>query len=964
MPYRAVTTAIHTIEQKKGVTVPPFIELSRYEHTAESGEAGSTTITVTANIAWVTECPSWINVTPATGDEGVTIAVISWGISDVIRSGVITFGNNGVTVECALSQEPVIPTVTATPTLISDIPGTGGTYVVEVQSNVAWSYRSYSQELSITQQYTNGYNGTLTVTIDRSYGGARSAELSVTWGEGEELRILMRQLADRYVVYTYDGELVDRIVVGPSAGSVDIVARSSTNNLAGSGFTEDGVYAMDVRQEGMYFYITLHYAATTAAHGREMEFRLKGDYSETVYVDVIIAQTAEAVVVNRSNLNPWVPYDSGILDLLIDTDKDWVATCADSWLSPAVQSGTGAQMLSLNYTAKPDENIRRSTVVVSSPSGSFDDVTVNVRQIGVPSGIVQEEGDIILLNIFSEFAEALREPALLPLFGGEYIDGAQNEFGVAGVFDSITWQEYLDDPMPKTWTPNEGTSIEYETGIPGIRVFGTNKMSYEPLSRLYANNLATWKTHTLGVTTNALGKKVIEPYITSDFEPGIFQLMQPSNVYRQIWAAAGAAWIDEHGATPPNNMAGTDENEVSGTSGQAAFNSACTSLITKVFQSEYIEKWGDPYLNYCVLTEGHLDSVVIYPPKRGNFLFYVSSFGRQNATGMKFPRYYKLFGRPISSATWNNASSSYSPMHFYSRQEGDAFDIRHNPNLKTVIHETQHVSHVSGVTSMLGDRPIHYPTPDIYYESLFVSGPLPPPPIGRGVALEGDAIMSSATFHGNHALIASQRGWADLTQRVVSGETVVDIKAKSLLTEGDLIDYVTINHPTDSRQWCILRCNYPQVTVMGGCDNINDNGFRGIVALFVKDKPQVGWGHGEVLAFSNYSRPVSNYTNFDMVARFGYSSIDNMANLNVSYGGITLKRQARAIDVTLGLCQDGNCPSSITDEPFGITVDWVGWVDAEGGIIPAEQDLVYYQANPTVVPTARVHIKFEVTTDQ
>lgn len=148
-------------ESTTGTTVD--IYPTTLDNIPETG--GTYTITVYSNGDWRTDVPSWVTVTPQTGSGNGTITLVVAPNNGTARQGSITVLTDNDMASVIVSQDASTQTdyITVSPSEIRNIPASGGTYYVNLFSNVAWKKRFADQNI-VPSAGTAG-NYTIAITV-------------------------------------------------------------------------------------------------------------------------------------------------------------------------------------------------------------------------------------------------------------------------------------------------------------------------------------------------------------------------------------------------------------------------------------------------------------------------------------------------------------------------------------------------------------------------------------------------------------------------------------------------------------------------------------------------------------------------------------------------------------------------------------------------------------------------------
>ena len=165
---------------------------------------GTRVITITSNTDWtISSDASWLTlptgISPGSGNRTFTITIPSH-TSTSNRSATLTITGSGIVQTINIVQNGIIPVLVANIDNASNLPASGGTRVITITSNIAWTVSSDASWLTIPAGVSPGSgNRTFTITIpSHTSTSNRSAQITIT-GSGISQIINIIQDAEQNV---------------------------------------------------------------------------------------------------------------------------------------------------------------------------------------------------------------------------------------------------------------------------------------------------------------------------------------------------------------------------------------------------------------------------------------------------------------------------------------------------------------------------------------------------------------------------------------------------------------------------------------------------------------------------------------------------------------------------------------------------------------------------------------------
>lgn len=142
-------------------------------------------ITLTSNTHWtVTGKEDWLTINPMEGDNTTGISITTKeNATENVREALLTFtGTGGASAKLKITQSPVEPTLTVSPTTIN-AEATGKSYELTLESNIAWTAQSNQNwaKLDVTSGKAHENQKVIVTLDDNTTSEIRNAEIMFTY---------------------------------------------------------------------------------------------------------------------------------------------------------------------------------------------------------------------------------------------------------------------------------------------------------------------------------------------------------------------------------------------------------------------------------------------------------------------------------------------------------------------------------------------------------------------------------------------------------------------------------------------------------------------------------------------------------------------------------------------------------------------------------------------------------------
>jgi len=354
-------------DAKVSVTQPVYIYVSLGGWTVlPAGE--SNTFQIKVGGKWTATGPSWATISPPSGDGDATVTVtVSANTTGKFRYDTVWFSCGGSREGLTLDQDATIsPAVSVSPTGWS-APPEGGSKVITVTSNTAWTVEVPSW-LSVDKSSGTG-NGSVTLTAAANATGRSRSDLVTFNVTGKR---------DWVSVSQQSGDPVEATLTvsatkwdAPSAGGTLAVEVKSNTRWTVEAPSWMGVSTTAMTGNGT---VTLTAPANTTGvtNNGYVTFSVPGKQ-----VRIPVSQPSQAVSTLTVSDTSWsAPAGGGSFVVTVTSNATWTVK-TQSWVTLSRASGTGNGSVTLTLSANTTGAARDAVVTFSVPG---KDVRVSVSQ--------------------------------------------------------------------------------------------------------------------------------------------------------------------------------------------------------------------------------------------------------------------------------------------------------------------------------------------------------------------------------------------------------------------------------------------------------------------------------------------------------------------------------------------------------------------------------------------------------
>ena len=354
------------------------------------------------NGAWTaTPSESWIRVTPTSGEQGsATIRVkISVNKESVASKGSIVFKSGEETVELPVSRAAkAAPYLRVVSEKELNTPKEGGTYTVQIESNIKWSASSNAGWAKVNKGVTVN-NDNITITVDAAtMPQETTARIIVSpYGEGYE--------AGSDTVYITRGSTeatslsVDptEITAPENGGSFTVNVSSNAKWRVWKTWDMDWV-TISGSAEGNgsgSFGISVEAATSMdAVSGILTIEEVRSDSYKPVVTQVAVSRKGKpAAELSVEPLTINAPAQGGEFPVTIKSNYPWTANATlGSFFSLSTKSGDGDATMIITVKSATSEKESTGTIVINSSFGN-ESARINIKREGIILRLSMEKID-------------------------------------------------------------------------------------------------------------------------------------------------------------------------------------------------------------------------------------------------------------------------------------------------------------------------------------------------------------------------------------------------------------------------------------------------------------------------------------------------------------------------------------------------------------------------------------------
>ena len=356
---------------------------------------GDYTISVSSpNGAWsASSSESWIRVSPESGEKGSAEMriKISANKEAAESQGKVTFVCGEEKVELPISRAAKdAPYLRIVSELSYNTPKEGGSYTVQVESNIKWSASSNASWAKVSKGVSvNNDNITITVSPATMPEETNATITIKPYGEGEEA-------GEHTVVITRGSTDATSLTVDPveikapeNGGNYTINVSSNAQWRVYKTWDMDWVTFLGSTEgnESGSFSISIEAATSTDALSGVITIEeVRSDNYPAVQVQVAIAREGKAAAslsVTPTTIN--APAEGGTFPVEIESNYPWTASLVGTKIF-SVSTTSGDGNATMNITVKPatEETEATGSITIKSSFGN-EQARINIRRAGKPA---------------------------------------------------------------------------------------------------------------------------------------------------------------------------------------------------------------------------------------------------------------------------------------------------------------------------------------------------------------------------------------------------------------------------------------------------------------------------------------------------------------------------------------------------------------------------------------------------
>jgi len=416
---------------------------------------GDYEITVSSpNGAWTaTPSESWIRVTPTSGEQGsATIRVkISVNKESVASKGSIVFKSGEETVELPVSRAAkAAPYLRVVSEKELNTPKEGGSYTIQVESNIKWSISSNTAWAKVNKGVTVN-NDNITVTVDAATMPQETMAAIVVkpYGEGYEAgsdTVFITRGSTEATSLTVDPT---EVKAPENGGSFTVNVSSNAQWQVYKSWDMDWVtFTGTTEGNGNGSFGISVDAATSveALSGIITIEEVRSDNYKPVKTQVYIERAGKAAAslsVMPTTIN--APVEGGEFPVTIKSNYPWTANATlGSFFSLSTKSGDGDATMIITVKSATSEKESTGTIVINSSFGN-ESARINIKREGKPK-------------------------PYLAITEGQLLVGPDGIEDIARLFSNTSWTVYSSNQSVAKVSPESGTGDK----ILSIKVFPTS----------------------------------------------------------------------------------------------------------------------------------------------------------------------------------------------------------------------------------------------------------------------------------------------------------------------------------------------------------------------------------------------------------------------------------------------------------------------------------------------------------
>lgn len=312
-----------------------------------AAEGGEVVTSLTSNGDWTVDShPEWLTVSPmhGSGDAPLTL-IVSANNDQEARTGEVKVSSKDNTATLTVMQEFVETYLRVTPDAYL-IDCYGGSFEIEVESNVAWTLSGLTEwvSASVTEGSNNGRILVEVAPIVGEVTEGRLATLAIASGDLKAF-VVVNQTHESWLAFSVTPHELEF----PYEGGTGTLSVSS--NIPWTTFTKVDWITVSPDSGDGYAEVTVNVAENPEFVGREENIKFTYTFpdSSTGFVLVRVRQAAAPdphfLTVSPQEFS--FDKNGGTAEITVECDVDWTADLQSDWASLSTNSGTGNATVTL-----------------------------------------------------------------------------------------------------------------------------------------------------------------------------------------------------------------------------------------------------------------------------------------------------------------------------------------------------------------------------------------------------------------------------------------------------------------------------------------------------------------------------------------------------------------------------------------------------------------------------------------
>lgn len=329
-----------------------------------SGNSGQYRINIKSNTNWNVKCDvDWLTLTPADDRSYIDVSLSENLTNDVRTANIIVAG---VKTETFVVTQKAANLIAETNTL--EYPQSGGTYLLRINSEVAWSAITSCDWIDVTPISGNAGETEITISTSSNWdSNSRTGSVGLYIGDQKHITVLINQQG---VSLSVNDELTFRALGGSK--EVEVNTNISWEVLA----KPDWISVTPENADGSSM-ISIAADNNSGETNRTGVIKI-GKEGLTQTAEISVEQDGKYFSVDNENLS--IGSEGGKMQVSISTNDSWTVSLLNKsqWISVSEEGGEENRLLEFVVDDNPSIKSRCDTAIINSQD--FLPVNVVIRQ--------------------------------------------------------------------------------------------------------------------------------------------------------------------------------------------------------------------------------------------------------------------------------------------------------------------------------------------------------------------------------------------------------------------------------------------------------------------------------------------------------------------------------------------------------------------------------------------------------